>query len=105
MVNRSFVRFERILKNLLETARVRPIVIQSLFLRVHGEAMPEAELASYGARLRELVAGGARIKEVHAYTIARPTPEPYATRLEPKELERVAQTIRDQTRLPVLVFP
>ena len=50
-MNRSFVRFDRILKNLLETARSRPIIIQSLFLKIRGERMPEAELLAYCGRL------------------------------------------------------
>jgi wyosine [tRNA(Phe)-imidazoG37] synthetase (radical SAM superfamily) len=104
LVNRTSIRFERILKNLLETAKIRPIVIQSLFLRVHGQAMPEAELAAYCQRLNHLVSAGAQIKEVHAYTVARPTPEVFATALPALELEKLGQTIRHQTRLKVLTF-
>jgi wyosine [tRNA(Phe)-imidazoG37] synthetase (radical SAM superfamily) len=103
-VNRSHVRFERILKNLLETARVRPIVIQSLFLRVHGEAMPAAELQAYCTQLNEIVRDGGKIKEVHAYTVARPTPEPYATALGAAGLEAIGEAIRRQTGLPVFTF-
>ena len=103
-VNRSAVRFERILANLTMTAQVRPIVIQSLFLKVKGEPMPAAELAAYCARLRHIVQAGGRIREVHAYTIARPTPEPWATRLSLEELESLATGIRAQTGLPVQVF-
>jgi wyosine [tRNA(Phe)-imidazoG37] synthetase (radical SAM superfamily) len=104
LVNRTTIRFERILKNLLETARVRPIVIQSLLLRVHGQVMPEAELAAYCERLSELIRGDALIKEVHAYTVARPTPEPYATALSGPELEALAAVIRDKTGLTVFTF-
>lgn len=104
-VNRSFVRFERILKNLLETARVRPIVIQSLFFKIHGEPMPSEELGAYCGRLKDIVAQGGRIREVHAYTIARPTPETWATRLDFKELNAMADVIRAQTGLSVLTFP
>jgi wyosine [tRNA(Phe)-imidazoG37] synthetase (radical SAM superfamily) len=104
-VNRTTIRFERILRNLLETARLRPIVIQTLLLKVHGAAMPPAELDAYCERLRDLVRGGAQIKEVHAYTVARPTPETYATKLSPAELEALAAKIRSQTSLPVLAFP
>lgn len=103
-VNRTHVRFERVLRNLLHTARVRPIVIQSLFLKVHGVAMPEGELDTYCDRLNAMVTQGARLKEVHAYTIARPTPEPYATRLNPAELTKVADRIRQRTGLPVREF-
>jgi wyosine [tRNA(Phe)-imidazoG37] synthetase (radical SAM superfamily) len=104
LVNRSHIRFERILKNLTETARARPIVIQSLFLRVHGERMPDAELAAYCERLREMLAAGARIKEVHAYTVARPTPEPYATALPASDLESIADVIRRKTGLTTFTF-
>ena len=104
LVNRSHIRFERILKNLLETARVRPIVIQSLFLRVRGEAMPGAELVAYCERLNALVRNGAKLKEVHAYTVARPTPEPYATALDAASLEAMGEIIRRQTGLTVFTF-
>jgi wyosine [tRNA(Phe)-imidazoG37] synthetase (radical SAM superfamily) len=104
LVNRTTIRFERILKNLRDTALIRPIVIQSLFLRVHGQRMPEPELAAYCERLREMVRAGARIKEVHAYTVARPTPEPYATALSASELESLGATIRRETGLTVFTF-
>jgi wyosine [tRNA(Phe)-imidazoG37] synthetase (radical SAM superfamily) len=103
-VNRSNIRFERILANLESTARARPIVIQSLFLRVRGEAMPPEELAAYCDRLKAIVAAGGRIAEVHAYTIARPTPEAWAMKLSPAELEATAATIRTRTGLPVSTF-
>jgi wyosine [tRNA(Phe)-imidazoG37] synthetase (radical SAM superfamily) len=104
LVNRSFVRLDRILNNILATARVRPVVIQSLFLRTNGEPMPASELAAYCDRLNAIVAAGGRIREVHAYTIARPTPEPWATRLTTAELEAIAATLRQRTGLPVEVF-
>jgi wyosine [tRNA(Phe)-imidazoG37] synthetase (radical SAM superfamily) len=103
-VNRTTIRFDRILSNLLHTARVRPIVIQTLFLKVHGEMMSSAELEAYCERLNELLRGDGRIKEIHAYTIARPTPEPYATRLSEDELERVAGRVRERTGLTVRTF-
>ena len=105
LVNRTTVRFDRILKNLLLTAQVRPIIIQSLFLRVHGEPPPDAEIEAYAQRLNELLRDGARIKEVHAYTVARPTPETFAAKLEPELLEAVAGAIRARTGLVVQTFP
>jgi wyosine [tRNA(Phe)-imidazoG37] synthetase (radical SAM superfamily) len=104
LVNRSFIQFERLLANLLAAAQARPIVIQSLFLKVHGEIMPGAELESYCHRLRVLVARGAQIKEVQAYTIARPTPEPFATKLEAGELDLMGLTISQRTGLAVRTF-
>lgn len=104
LVNRSHIRFDRILRNLHAAARMRPIVIQSLFLRVRGETMSAAELDAYCARLNAIVLAGGKLKEVHAYTVARPTPEPWATKLEPAELDVIAATIRAQTGLIVRTF-
>ena len=104
-VNRSSVKFERVLCNLLETARERPIIIQSLFLRAHGKAMSEQELKAFCGRLNDITSGGGRIQEVHLYTIARPTPEDFAAKLETEELEAFAQKIRKETDIEVAVFP
>jgi wyosine [tRNA(Phe)-imidazoG37] synthetase (radical SAM superfamily) len=104
LVNRSHVRFDRILGNLLITAQARPIVIQSLFLRVHGLPMNRDELDSYCSRLEDLVRQGGQIKEVHAYTVARATPEVYATRLSLAELDGMADVIRRRTGLSVHTF-
>jgi len=104
LVNRSPVKFERILANLRDTARVRPIIIQSLFLKTHGAVMDTPELHAYCQRLRDIVFAGGQIREVHAYTIARPTPEPWATALTAAELVKIAETIRQETGLKVEIF-
>jgi wyosine [tRNA(Phe)-imidazoG37] synthetase (radical SAM superfamily) len=103
-VNRSHVRFERILANLQLTARTRPIIIQSLFLRIHGQAMPPSELQAYCQRIQTLLSTGARIHEIHLYTVARPTPVPWATRLDRTTLDTMASVIRESTGVAVAVF-
>lgn len=103
-VNRTKVRFDRILKNITDTAKVRSIVIQSLFLKLHDEAMSAEELAQYCERLKEILAAGGKIHEVHIYTIARPTPVDYCSRLSKEELEKMAETVRQNTGLTVLTF-
>lgn len=105
LVNRSNVKFERILKNLEETARDRPIIIQSLFLKVHGEIMSAEELKAYSGRLNDITETGGEIKEVHLYTVARPTPEQFATKLSAENLEIMAETVRRTTNLTVKIFP
>ncbi len=74
MVNRTSVKFQRVLDNLRDTARARPILIQSLLLKVHGEPMSAAELGAYCGRLNDITAAGGQIRGVQAYTVARPTP-------------------------------
>ena len=103
-VNRTNVRFDRVLNNLLATAQVRSIVIQSLFLKLNDRPMTAAELQAYSERLSLIVREGGKIHEVHLYTIARPTPVDFATRLSKEELESMAETVRKNTGLTVLTF-
>ena len=44
LVNRSAAAWQQILGNLREAAQARPIVVQSLFLRIHGEPPAAAEI-------------------------------------------------------------
>lgn len=103
-INRTSIRFDRILKNLLATARVRPIVLQSLFLKLDGQPISSEELDAYCQRVNEIARGGGKIQEIHAYTIARPTAEPNVSKLLPEELDGIAEIIRNRTQLPVLAF-
>ena len=63
-VNRTSVSFQRILANLKATAIERPIIIQTLFLRMHGERMSPAELDAYCGRLREIIDAGLSLGEL-----------------------------------------
>ena len=59
-VNRSAVPWRQILDNLRDAAARRPIVIQSLFLRIRGEGPPAAEVDAYCDRLKEILESGGR---------------------------------------------
>ena len=104
VVARTVIPFRRILDNLLAGARVRPIVIQSLFMRNHGDPPSAAEQDSYCDRLNEITAGGGRIKLVQIHTIARPPAESYVTALSNEEIDALAELVRQRTELPVAVF-
>ena len=103
-VARSAVAWRQILDNLQATARVRPIVIQTLFMRIHGQQPPPEEIAAYSERLREIIAAGGRIKLVQIHTIARRPAESYAAPLSNAEVDAIAEQVRLQTRLPVTGF-
>ena len=75
-----------------------------LLIILHGQIIPEDELSSYCLRIQEMIRQGAHILEIHAYTVARPTPEPFATPLDATALERIADVIRQSTGLPVTAF-
>lgn len=103
-VARTDVSWQRILDNLTAAARARPIVIQSLFVRIHGEPPPEAEQEAYCRRLGEIIAAGGRIKLVQIHTLARPPAEPWVTALSDAELDALAELVRKRTNLPVATF-
>jgi wyosine [tRNA(Phe)-imidazoG37] synthetase (radical SAM superfamily) len=96
-INRPFpvVPLRRILDNILELARLRPVVIQGLFLRLDGAAPAEAQVRAYCDRLREIVGGGGKIKLVQVYTVARRPAERSAAPLSKEELQSIAARIRE----------
>lgn len=104
LVARSPIPFARILENLRDAARVRPIVIQSLFMRIRGEPPLPAEQDAYCNRLAEIVAAGGRIKLVQVHTIARPPAEAWVAPLDNFELDALAELVRNRTGLPVAAF-
>jgi wyosine [tRNA(Phe)-imidazoG37] synthetase (radical SAM superfamily) len=103
-VARSSVPWQRILDNLRETVRARPIVIQTLFMRINDQAPSADEIEAYCHRLQEIVAAGGRIKLVQIHTIARRPAESYVAALSNAEVDAVAETVRRQTGLPVAGF-
>jgi len=104
LVERTTIPFGRILENITAAARVRPLVIQSLFMRVHGEPPPEAELEAYCQRLREITAAGGQIKLVQIYTVARRPAESFVSALSDEELACLVDRVRRTTNLPVQGF-
>jgi len=103
-VARSKVPLERIVRNIQEAARRRPLVIQSLFMRIAGQGPPPEEQATYCQRLQEILEAGGQIKMVQIYTIARPPTEPMVSALSPEDLGAIAALVRQTTGLPVTVF-
>jgi wyosine [tRNA(Phe)-imidazoG37] synthetase (radical SAM superfamily) len=104
LVARSGIPFARILANLREAALVRPIVIQTLFMRLHGEPPPAEEQAAYCDRLNEITAAGGKIKLVQLHTIARPPAESWVASLSNEEVDVLAELVRQRTGLTVAGF-
>ncbi len=101
LIDRPNVSLETILDNLLDTSRARPIVIQTLWLRVNGQAPPERELEAYCARLNHLLGAGGQIKAVQLHTIARAPAERFAEPLADAELDRAAELIAARVPVPI----
>jgi len=103
-VNKNDVPLEKILANILLTARQRPVVIQSLFPALNGGEPPLEEIDQYAQRLLELKRAGAQIPLVQIYSATRPTARPECGHLPLKSLSRIAQTVRSVTGLKAEVF-
>ena len=104
LVERTKIPFRRILDNITAAARVRPLVIQALFMRIHGEPPPDAEQAAFCDRLHEITAAGGRLKLVQIYTVARPPAESFVTPLSDAEVDKLVELVRSRTDLPVQGF-
>lgn len=103
LINRTKVPFQRVMKNLIEAASVRPIVIQTMMLRVHGAPPPAAEVSAYVERLREIESTG-ELKEIHIYTVARTPMEAWCTPLSDDELDAIVSEVRRGVRAEVRGF-
>jgi len=103
-VDVTTIPFRRVLANITEAARRRPLVIQSLFMRVHGQPPPAAELEAYCQRLREIVSAGGHISLVQVYSVARQPAQGYVTSLVPAEVDAIAQFVRNRTGLRAEAF-
>ncbi len=103
-IDRPNVSLQHVLDNILDAARVRPVVIQSLFMRVNDVPIPEIEVEAYCGRLNGLLAGGAQIKGIQLYTIARKPAEPSVAPLTDAELDLVAALVRGRVKVPVETF-
>lgn len=103
-VNRTDLRLEKVLSNMLLIGRERPLVIQSLFPLLDGQEPPAQEIELYLQQLLTLQREGARISQVQVYSAHRPSHHPNCGHLPLKSLSRIAQRVREVTGLKAEVF-
>jgi wyosine [tRNA(Phe)-imidazoG37] synthetase (radical SAM superfamily) len=102
-VDRPNVTFRVVLEGILSAARARPIVIQSLFLRLRGAPPPESEIDAYCGRLQQVLARGGRLSRIQIYTLARKPAEPFAGLLGDAELDAIAARVKARITVPIEV--
>lgn len=103
-IERTKIPFQRVLDNIASAARVRPLVIQSLFLRVAGEPPDADEIAAYCDRLNEISRAGGELRLVQVYTIARRTAVDYVSPLLDEEVDEIADQVRSKCGLPAAAY-
>lgn len=98
-IDRTKIPFQQVLDNLLNTAKQRPLVIQSLFMRVNGQPTPTSEIDAYCERLNEIRRGGGKIQLVQIYTISRRPAESFVDSLSNQEVDSITEKVRLKTGL------
>ncbi len=104
LVERTTIPFRRILDNITAAARIRPLVIQALFMRIHGEPPRTAELEAFVDRLNEITAAAGRLKLVQIYTVARQPAESFVAPLADAEVDGIVELVRRRTGLETAGF-
>ncbi|HYG78247.1 MAG TPA: radical SAM protein [Planctomycetota bacterium] len=99
LIDNTSFPFQKVLDNILECARQREIVIQSCFMRVRGTGPSPEEISAFVARLKVLTSGGARIKRVQVYTVARDPALSIVSSLSDAEVDAIAARVRSEAQL------
>lgn len=99
LVNRPNYPLQHVMDNIIATAQVRPVVIQSLFMRVHNNGPEQGEITAYVARLHDIIRAGGGIRYVQVYTIARSPAQSFVTSLSKDEVDVIVRRVRDEAQL------
>ena len=104
LVDRSSIPFAKVLANIREAARARSIVLQSLFMKIHGQGPPPEEVRAYCDRVTEILEAGGRIRAIQVYTVARPPAESFVTPLSDAEVDALAAAIGARVPVPIETY-
>jgi wyosine [tRNA(Phe)-imidazoG37] synthetase (radical SAM superfamily) len=103
-INRAEVPLAKVLENIRDVGRQRPVIIQTMVPAINGENPFLTEIGEYATRLCELRNAGAQISLVQIYSANRPTPHSECAHLPLKALSEIAKAVRAATGLRTEVF-
>jgi wyosine [tRNA(Phe)-imidazoG37] synthetase (radical SAM superfamily) len=103
-VNRTSVRLDKLLANIMLIGQERPVIIQSLFPLIDGNEPAPEEIELYVQHLLGLRKADIQIPLVQVYSAHRPSHNASCGHLPLKSLSRIAQRIREVTGLRAEVF-
>ena len=104
LVDRTPIPFRQILDNITAAARLRPLVIQALFMRVNGQPPSQLELTAFCDRLNEIVAAGGKLKLIQVYTVARRPAESFVAPLSDVEVNSIVTLVEQRTGLATKAY-
>ena len=103
-VNRPNYPLAHVMANIIAASRVRPLVIQSLFMRLDGIPPGEAELSSFADRLNDVQTAGGRIAQVQVYTVSRRPAESFVSPLNNQEVDAIVELVQARANLRAGAF-
>ena len=103
-INRAEFPLAKVLENIRDLARRRPVIIQTMVPEINRENPFRSQITEYAARLCELKEAGAQISSVQIYSANRPTLHSECRHLSLKALSQIAKTVRALTGLRTEVF-
>jgi wyosine [tRNA(Phe)-imidazoG37] synthetase (radical SAM superfamily) len=103
-INRPNFPLQHVIDNIIAAAKVRPLVIQAMFMRLEGAAPDDDELTAFTARLNDILQAGGQIKLVQVYTVARKPAEASVSPLSREELDHIVDLVRRETGLAAVPY-
>ncbi|OAI41910.1 radical SAM protein [Planctomycetaceae bacterium SCGC AG-212-D15] len=103
-IERTTIPLARVLENITAAAKVRPLVIQSMFLRMNGQPPSAAELDAFCDRLNDITAAGGKLTLVQVYTVARVPAEAFVTPLSNAEVDSIVALVKRRTGIGAEAF-
>ena len=92
------ITLERIVSDITETARRRPVVIQTLMFRIDGVDPPPEEIAAYCRRLNDILDAGGEVSLLQLHTVARKPADNCVSAMPDEHLDAMAATIRKNVK-------
>lgn len=103
-INRATVPLDRILHNIRNLGRQRPLVIQCMFVEVDGLPPERGDLCELARRLNELKDAGTQVSLVQVYSATRSPHSRRCRHLSLRVLSEIANFLHQSTGLRVEVF-
>lgn len=103
-MNRSQVPYSTILDNLAFASCHWPVKLQTMLLRLKGQAPDKRWIDNYCATVRHILSAGGTFHSIQLYTVARVPVEGCCAALDDSEMDTYAELIARETSLPTEVF-
>ena len=94
LVERTKVGFETVIQNIHLAAQKWPLVLQSLFMRIHDTGPSSDEINAYCNILTDVQKKGGKLKGVQIYTVARRPAESFVEPLTNLEVDAIASAVQ-----------